>query len=66
MARPTAVRSRTAPFAPAEIARLEEQRLEALELRVQADLEAGRHAELVAELGSSRASTRCGRACMRS
>ncbi len=28
-----------APFAPAEIARLEEQRLEALELRVQADLD---------------------------
>src|SRR5215208_2814488 len=39
------------PFAPAEIARLEEQRLEALELRVQADLAAGRHTELVAELG---------------
>ena len=40
-----------APFAPAEIARLEEQRLEATELRVQADLETGRHAELIAELG---------------
>jgi predicted ATPase/DNA-binding SARP family transcriptional activator len=39
------------PFAPAEIARLEEERLAALELRVQADLAAGRHAELVAELG---------------
>ena len=39
-----------APFAPAEIARLEELRLAALELRVEADLAAGRHAELVAEL----------------
>jgi predicted ATPase/DNA-binding SARP family transcriptional activator len=38
------------PFAPAEIARLEEQRLAALELRVEADLAAGRHAELVGEL----------------
>jgi predicted ATPase/DNA-binding SARP family transcriptional activator len=37
-------------FAPAEIARLEEQRLAALELRVDADLAAGRHAELVGEL----------------
>src|ERR671932_1714350 len=39
------------PFAPPEIARLEEERLAALELRVEADLAAGRHAELVAELG---------------
>ena len=38
------------PFAPVEIARLEEQRLAALELRVEADLAAGRHAELVGEL----------------
>ena len=38
------------PFAAAEIARLEEQRLAAVELRVQADLEAGRQAELVPEL----------------
>ena len=38
------------PFARAEIARLEEQRLAALELRVEADLAAGRHAELVGEL----------------
>ena len=38
------------PFAPAEIARLEEQRLAAVELRVDADLAAGRHAELVGEL----------------
>ena len=37
-------------FAPAEIARLEEQHLAALELRVDADLAAGRHAELVGEL----------------
>jgi len=38
------------PFAPVEIARLEEQHLAALELRVEADLAAGRHAELVGEL----------------
>jgi predicted ATPase/DNA-binding SARP family transcriptional activator len=38
------------PFATAEIARLEEQRLAALELRAEADLAAGRHAELVPEL----------------
>ena len=44
----------SAPFAPAEIARLEEQRLAALEVRVEADLAAGRHAELVAELGQLR------------
>jgi predicted ATPase/DNA-binding SARP family transcriptional activator len=40
----------SAPFAPAEIARLEEQQLAAVELRVDAELAAGRHAELVAEL----------------
>jgi predicted ATPase/DNA-binding SARP family transcriptional activator len=40
----------SAPFAPAEIARLEEQHLAALEVRVEADLVAGRHAELVGEL----------------
>ena len=39
------------PFAPAEIARLEEERLAAIELRMQAGLEAGRHAELVSLLG---------------
>ena len=38
------------PFAQAEIARLEEQHLSALELRVEADLAAGRHAALVGEL----------------
>jgi DNA-binding SARP family transcriptional activator/DNA-binding beta-propeller fold protein YncE len=37
-------------FAVAERARLEEQRLGALEQRIQADLELGRHAELVPEL----------------
>lgn len=37
-------------FAAREIARLEELRLEALELRIDADLELGRHAALVAEL----------------
>ena len=39
-----------APFAPPEIRRLEELQLSALELRVEAELVAGRHAELVAEL----------------
>ena len=38
------------PFAQAEIARLEEQRLAAVEARVEADLAAGRTAELVPEL----------------
>ena len=38
------------PFAHVEIARLEEQRLAALEARIEADLAAGRHAELVGEL----------------
>jgi len=38
------------PFAPPEIKRLEEQRLAALEARVEADLAAGRHAELIGEL----------------
>src|SRR3954468_9568113 len=40
----------SAPFAPAEIARLEEQHLAAVEVRVEADLATGRHAELVGEL----------------
>ena len=38
------------PFAQSEIARLEEQRLSALETRVEADLAAGHHGELLAEL----------------
>jgi DNA-binding SARP family transcriptional activator len=38
------------PFAQGDIARLEEQRLVALEGRIEADLALGRHAELVAEL----------------
>jgi DNA-binding SARP family transcriptional activator/pimeloyl-ACP methyl ester carboxylesterase len=38
------------PFAQTEIARLEEQRLAAVEARVEADLAAGRHGELVPEL----------------
>ena len=40
----------TVPFAQAEIARLEEQRLAAVEARIDADLALGRHRELVAEL----------------
>jgi WD40 repeat protein/DNA-binding SARP family transcriptional activator len=38
------------PFAPTEIARLEEQRLAVLEARVEADLAVGRHGELLGEL----------------
>jgi DNA-binding SARP family transcriptional activator len=38
------------PFAQNEIGRLEELRLAALEIRIDADLELGRHAELVSEL----------------
>jgi DNA-binding SARP family transcriptional activator len=38
------------PFAQAEIVRLEELRIAALEKRIEADLEAGRHADLVGEL----------------
>jgi len=38
------------PFVGTEIARLEEQRLAALELRIDADLAASRHAEVVGEL----------------
>jgi DNA-binding SARP family transcriptional activator len=41
------------PFAQTEIARLEELRLAALEARFDADLAAGRHAELVPELEAS-------------
>ena len=40
----------TLPFAAAEISRLEEQRLAALEMRLEADLATGRHAELIGEL----------------
>ena len=38
------------PFAQAEIARLEELRMRAIEQRIDAELELGRHAELVGEL----------------
>jgi DNA-binding SARP family transcriptional activator len=38
------------PFAASEISRLEERRLAALELRVEADLAVGRHGNLIAEL----------------
>ena len=45
------------PFAAPEIARLEEQRLQALETRIEADLAAGTHAEIAGELGRSSLST---------
>ena len=38
------------PFAQAEIARLDELRLAAIEERIEAELQLGRHAELIAEL----------------
>jgi DNA-binding SARP family transcriptional activator len=38
------------PFAQPEIARLEEERLAAIEERIDADLEAGRHTEIVGEV----------------
>ena len=41
-----------APFAQAEIGRLEELRLHAIEDRIETDLAVGRHAEVVAELES--------------
>jgi DNA-binding SARP family transcriptional activator len=41
-----------APFAQTEIARLDERRLVALEQLIQAELELGRHADLVGELAS--------------
>jgi DNA-binding SARP family transcriptional activator len=40
------------PWAQAPIARLEELRLAVIERRIEAELELGRHAELVAELGA--------------
>ena len=40
------------PFAQPEIARLKEERLAAVEERIDADLEAGRHAEIVGEVES--------------
>jgi predicted ATPase/DNA-binding SARP family transcriptional activator len=47
---PALVDVAAAPFAGAEIARLEEERLAAIETRVEADLAAGHHAEVVGEL----------------
>jgi DNA-binding SARP family transcriptional activator len=40
------------PFAIADIQRLEEARLQTLELRIDADLAAGRHVDVIAELGA--------------
>ena len=56
----------SAPFAPGEIARLEEQHLAALEVRVEADLAAGRHAELVGELQQLTSQHPGASGCMRS
>ena len=53
-------------FAQAEVERLEDERLAALEARVEADLALGRHAELVGALLSWWPSIRCGSACTRS
>lgn len=47
---PPLVEFPTEPFAQHEINRLEEERLSALEDRIDADLQLGRHADLVAEL----------------
>jgi DNA-binding SARP family transcriptional activator len=49
------------PFAQGDIARLLEQRLVALEGRIEADLALGRHAELVAELEALVRSILCAR-----
>ena len=49
---PPLVEFPTEPFAQHEINRLEEERLSVLEDRIDADLELGRHADLVAELES--------------
>ena len=46
-------------FAQTEIARLEELRLEAVEARIDADLERGMSRELISELEASSASIRC-------
>ena len=55
------------PFAAAEIRRLEELRLAALELAIELDLAAGRHREVVGELEAPRASpSRCASGCTRS
>ena len=57
------------PFAREEIGRLEELHLDARELRIEADLALGRHAELVAELEATRrrapaARASCAASCM--
>ena len=47
---PPLVDFRYEPFAQAEIARLEEARLDCLEERIEADLALGQHAKIVGEL----------------
>ena len=54
------------PFADPEIRRLEELRLAATELAIDADLAAGRHHELVGELDALWPRTRCASGCTRS
>ena len=57
----------SASLAQAAIARLEDERLDALELRIEADLALGRHDELVAELQApGRPRHRSASACTRS
>ena len=51
------------PFAQAEIVRLEELRLAAVEQRIDAELAAGRHAEVVGELEGLCGSIRCASGC---
>ena len=55
---------RASPRWPGEIARLEELRLQAMEEKIDAELDLGHHANVVAELESADASrTRCVSAC---
>ena len=54
------------PFAAAEIGRLEELHMRAIELAIEAELAAGRHAEAVARLEALIAASRCESICTRS
>ena len=54
------------PFAAAEIRRLEELRLAAVELAIENDLARGRHREVLGELEALVAASRCASGCTRS